>query len=81
MIETDLLCPIAPKLTTVSSYVMVMTDYSKWLEAVALPHTTAITSSDCLYKHIVLKHGQMSTVISNRGTNLRPIYFTNFVKH
>ena len=81
VIGMDFLGPITPKSTNGNSYIMVMTDYfSKWIEAVALPDTTATTTADCFYKHIILRHGPPKTIISDRGTNFTSKLFRSFCK-
>ena len=60
---------------------MVITDYfSKWVEAVALPNQKAKTTADCLFKHIVQRHGPPLAIVSDRGSNFTSKLFRSFCK-
>ena len=58
---------------------MVMADYfSKWVEAVALPDQTAITTADCFYTYIIQRHGPQRVIISDQGVNFTSRLFQEF---
>lgn len=81
VIGMDFLGPIKPESPNGNKFIMVMTDYfSKWVEAVALPDQKAQTTADCLYKHIVQRHGPPLAIVSDRGSNFTSKLFRSFCK-
>ena len=81
VVGVDFMGPIRPASPYGNSYIMVMTDYfSKWVEAVAVPNTSAETTCDCFYRHIVQRHGPPKAIVSDRGSNFTAKLFRSFCR-
>ena len=81
VIGMDFLRPTNPPSPNGNRFIMVITDYfSKWVEAVALPNQKAKTTADCLFNHIVQRHGPPLAIVSDRGSNFTSKLFRSFCK-
>ena len=52
-----------------NAYILVMVDFfTKWVEMAAVPDTKASTTANCIYKHIISRHGPPKAILSDRGS-------------
>jgi hypothetical protein len=77
----DFLGPVQPPSPTGNAYILVITDYfTKWVEVVPLPNTTALVTAKALVERIILYHGPPRTVVTDRGSNFTSELFTSLCK-
>ncbi len=80
-IGMDFLGPISPISLAGNKYVLVMTDYfTKWVEVVALPDETALSTCKALMEKIVYYHGPPKIIVTDRGTNFTSELFRELSK-
>lgn len=66
----DFLGPLSPRSAEGNSYILVITDYfTKWVEVVALPDQTALSTCKALVERIINYHGPPRVIVTDRGTN------------
>jgi transposase InsO family protein len=74
----DFLGPIRPHSLQGNNHVLVITDYfTKWVEVVALPNQTALTTCKALMEKVVLYHGPPKKIITDRGSNFTSKLFNH----
>ncbi|KZR97391.1 Uncharacterized protein APZ42_007770, partial [Daphnia magna] len=77
----DFLGPINPTSFEGNNHILVITDYfTKWVEVVALPDQTAVTTCKALVDKVIDYHGPPRVIISDRGTNFTSELFNELCK-
>ncbi|KAI9565040.1 hypothetical protein GHT06_008785 [Daphnia sinensis] len=77
----DFLGPINPTSFEGNNHILVITDYfTKWVEVVALPDQTAVTTCKALVDRMINYHGPPRVIISDRGTNFISELFNELCK-
>ncbi|KAI9553636.1 hypothetical protein GHT06_021560 [Daphnia sinensis] len=78
LLGLDFLGPIQPHSLQGNNHVLVITDYfTKWVEVIALPDQTALTTSQALMDKVVLYHGPPKAIVTDRGSNFTSELFSS----
>ncbi|XP_024006422.1 uncharacterized protein LOC112082935 [Eutrema salsugineum] len=64
--------------TTQKQYVLVVTDFTKWVEAEAYPEIHGIDVKKFVWKFIICRHGVPYEIVTDNGTEFTSIIFTDF---
>ena len=80
-VHLDILGPINPKSKSGCAYVLVMVDqFSKWVELAALPAQIAELTAEAFLKHFVVMYGFALEIHTDQGTNFQSNLFKAFCK-
>ena len=80
-VHLDILGPINPRSKSGSSYILVMVDqFTKWVELAALPAQNAELTAKAFLKHFIVTFGCPLEVHSDQGRNFQSDLFTAFCK-
>ncbi|KAI9552203.1 hypothetical protein GHT06_022542 [Daphnia sinensis] len=81
LLGLDFLGPIQPHSLQGNNHVLVITDYfTKWVEVIALPDQTALTTSQALMDKVVLYHGPPKAIVTDRGSNFTSELFSSLCR-